>query len=221
MESILQIENLTKSYGDRLLFGDITFGVNEGDKIGIIAKNGTGKSTLLKILCNKEDYDSGNIIYRQDVRVGFLEQTPELNPNKTVLEVCMENYNSNEDDVWDYENRMKQTLSQLKITDFNQKISELSGGQLKRVALSKIIIKKCDLIILDEPTNHLDPDTQKIIANNLKTFPGTIIVVSHNEEFVDYLGIERTLVLPDGRIDYYDKNVVVKYHKLNEHKKKK
>lgn len=209
MESILQIENLTKSYGDRLLFGDITFGVNEGDKIGIIAKNGTGKSTLLKILCNKEDYDSGNIIYRQDVRVGFLEQTPELNPNKTVLEVCMENYNSNEDDVWDYENRMKQTLSQLKITDFNQKISELSGGQLKRVALSKIIIKKCDLIILDEPTNHLDIDIIEWLEGYLSRNKVTLLMVTHDRYFLDKVCNkiieidQQTIYTYQGNYNYY------------------
>ena len=185
MESILQIENLTKSYGDRLLFGNITFGVNEGDKIGIIAKNGTGKSTLLKILCNKEIYDSGNIVYRRDVRVGFLEQTPDLNPEKTVLEVCMESYNSNDDDAWDYENRMKQTLSQLKITDFNQKISELSGGQLKRVALSKIIIENCDLLILDEPTNHLDIDMIEWLEGYLSRNKVALLMVTHDRYFLD------------------------------------
>ena len=126
MESLLQIENLSKSYGDRLLFGDITFGVNEGDKIGIIAKNGTGKSTLLKIICDKEVYDSGNITFRKDIRVGYLEQIPDLDPDSTIMDVCMSQYNKNSDDAWEYENRFKQTLSQLKIVDFNQKISIMS-----------------------------------------------------------------------------------------------
>ena len=120
MESLLQIENLSKSYGDRLLFGDITFGINEGDKIGIIAKNGTGKSTLLKIICNKEVYDSGKITFRKDIKVGYLEQIPNFDSELTIMEVCMSMYNK-DSDAWEYENRLKQTLSQLKITDFNQK----------------------------------------------------------------------------------------------------
>ena len=209
MESILQIENLTKSYGDRLLFGDITFGVNEGDKIGIIAKNGTGKSTLLKILCNKEDYDSGNIIYRRDARVVFLDQTLEFNPEKTVLEVCMENDKRNDDEIWDYENRMKQTLTQLKIIDFNQKISELSGGQLKRVALSKIIIENCDLLILDEPTNHLDIDMIEWLEGYLSRNKVALLMVTHDRYFLDKVCNkiieidQQTIFTYHGNYNYY------------------
>lgn len=185
MESLLQIENLTKSYGDRLLFGDITFGVNEGDKIGIIAKNGTGKTTLLNIICGKEALDDGKVTFRKDIRVGHLEQSPLLNPNMTVMEVCMSSYDKNDENAWEYENRFKQTLSQLKITDFNQKICELSGGQLKRVALAKIIIENCDLIILDEPTNHLDIDMIEWLEGYLSRNKIAILMVTHDRYFLD------------------------------------
>lgn len=185
MESLLQIENLSKSYGDRLLFGDITFGVNEGDKIGIIAKNGTGKSTLLKIIYDKEVYDSGNITFRKDVRVGYLEQIPDLDPDSTIMDVCMSQYNKNSDDAWEYENRFKQTLSQLKIVDFNQKIKELSGGQLKRVALAKLIIENCELLILDEPTNHLDIDMIEWLEGYLSRNKVALLMVTHDRYFLD------------------------------------
>lgn len=184
MESLLQIENLSKSYGDRLLFGDITFGINEGDKIGIIAKNGTGKSTLLKIICNKEVYDFGKITFRKDIKVGYLEQIPNFDSELTIMEVCMSMYNK-DSDAWEYENRLKQTLSQLKITDFNQKISEISGGQLKRVALAKLIIENCELLILDEPTNHLDIDMIEWLENYLSRNKIALLMVTHDRYFLD------------------------------------
>lgn len=185
MESLLQIEKLTKSYGDRLLFGDITFGINEGDKIGIIAKNGTGKSTLLKIICNKEIYDDGKITFKNDIKVGFLEQIPDMNPTLSVMEVCMASYNKDNENAWEYENRFKQTLSQFKINDFNQKIGKLSGGQIKRVALAKIIIENCDLLILDEPTNHLDIDMIEWLENYLSRNKVALLMVTHDRYFLD------------------------------------
>lgn len=185
MESLLQIEKLTKSYGDRLLFGDITFGVNEGDKIGIIAKNGTGKSTLLKIICNKEIYDNGKITFKNDIKVGFLEQIPDMDPTLSVMDVCMASYNKDDENAWEYENRFKQTLSQLKINDFNQKIGQLSGGQIKRVALAKIIIENCDLLILDEPTNHLDIDMIEWLENYLSRNKVALLMVTHDRYFLD------------------------------------
>lgn len=185
MESLLQIEKLTKSYGDRLLFGDITFGVNEGDKIGIIAKNGTGKSTLLKIICNKEIYDNGKITFKNDIKVGFLEQIPDMDPTLSVMDVCIASYNKDDENAWEYENRFKQTLSQLKINDFNQKIGQLSGGQIKRVALAKIIIENCDLLILDEPTNHLDIDMIEWLENYLSRNKVALLMVTHDRYFLD------------------------------------
>ncbi len=185
MESLLQIENLTKSYGDTILFNEITFGVNEGDKIGIIAKNGTGKSTLLKIICGKESHDEGKVTFRNNIHVGYLEQSPDLNPDLSVMEVCMSNYGKNEENAWEYENRFKQTLSQLKITDYNQKIKELSGGQIKRVALAKIIIENCDLIILDEPTNHLDIEIIEWLEGYLSRNKIAILMVTHDRYFLD------------------------------------
>ena len=185
MESLLQIENLTKSYGDYLLFGDITFGVNEGDKIGIIAKNGTGKTTLLSIISGKEPHDDGKVTFRKDIKVGYLEQSPELDPELSVMEVCMSSYDKNDENAWEYENRFKQTLSQLKIIDFNQKIKELSGGQIKRVALAKIIIENCDLIILDEPTNHLDIDMIEWLEGYLSRNKVAILMVTHDRYFLD------------------------------------
>ena len=165
-----------------MLFADVTFGINEGDKVGLIAKNGTGKTTLLSIIAGKEDYDSGRIVFNNDIRVGYLEQVPSFQSSKSVIDTCIEgneplaiavrNYehalhNGNSDAMtaaiqemdnckaWDYEDRFKQILSMLKITDINQPIEQLSGGQIKRVALAKILINEPNLLILDEPTNHL------------------------------------------------------------------
>ena len=183
MISYLQIDRLTKSFGDLVLFENITFGVAQGQKIGLIAKNGSGKTTLLNIIAGKEDYDSGEVVFRKDLRVGYLEQSPSYPEDLTVLQACF--YSTNETvqliaayeealaqedharleellsrmdslKAWDYEQRAKQILGELKIHNFNQCIKELSGGQLKRVALANVLITDPELIILDEPTNHLD-----------------------------------------------------------------
>ena len=209
MESLLQIENLTKSFGECLLFKDITFGINEGDKVGIIAKNGMGKSTLLKIICDKEVHDSGKITFKNDINVGFLEQEPYLDPELSIMEVCMAAYDKNAENAWDHENRFKQTLSQLKINDFNQKIGKLSGGQIKRVALAKIIIKNCDLIILDEPTNHLDIDMIEWLESYLSRNKVAILMVTHDRYFLDKVCNkiieidQRTIYTYNGNYNYY------------------
>ena len=185
MISYLQIEELTKSFGDLVLFENLSFGISEGDRIGLIAKNGTGKTTLLNIIAGKEDYDSGNVTFRRDLRVGYLEQMPVYPPELTVIQACFHSQNETvqvisqyeqimmSDDhsrleevlehmdrlkAWDYEQRAKQILSQLKINHFDQKVKELSGGQLKRLALANVLITEPNLLILDEPTNHLDID---------------------------------------------------------------
>ena len=212
MISYLQIENLTKSYGDRMLFADVTFGINEGEKVGLIAKNGTGKTTLLSIIAGKEDYDSGRIVFNNDIRVGYLEQVPSFQSSKSVIDTCIEgdeplaiavrNYehalhNGNSDAMtaaiqemdnckaWDYEDRFKQILSLLKITDINQPIEQLSGGQIKRVALAKILINEPNLLILDEPTNHLDIDMIEWLENYLSRNRMAILMVTHDRYFLD------------------------------------
>lgn len=234
--SYLQIENLTKSYGDRILFNDITFGINEGDKIGIIAKNGTGKSTLLKIISGIESADSGKITFRNDLRVSILEQLPIFDDGVTVIEACMTGdghitnaicqyeaamQSGNTDKInqsiqlmdscgaWDYEDKVKQLLFQLKITDLNALISTLSGGQQKRVALARVILQEPDLIILDEPTNHLDIGVIEWIENYLKRSRVTLLMVTHDRYFLDrvcnkIIEIDNSQIYTyDGNYDYY------------------
>ena len=236
MASYLQIENLTKSYGDRILFDSITFGINEGDKIGIIAKNGTGKSTLLRIISGTESPDDGKITFRNDLRVGILDQLPEFASNSTVLESCLldnsetakiiANYEraiNNGDteainnaisqmdsaNAWDYEDQLKQLLTQLKIFDLNAKISTLSGGQRKRVAIARLILENPDLIILDEPTNHLDIEIIEWLENYLTRSKITLLMVTHDRYFLDRICnkiIEidnKQIYTYDGNYDYY------------------
>lgn len=149
----LDIQNLTKSFGAHLLFQDISFSVAEGQKIGLVAKNGTGKSTLLSILTGHEGYDSGNIVFRRDLKIGYLEQSPKFDPDDTVLDACF-NHKGDEAKIL----RAKQILTQLKIDDLDKKIGTLSGGQQRRVALANVLLTEPDMFILDEPTNHLDLD---------------------------------------------------------------
>lgn len=212
MTSYLQIENLTKSYGDRILFDSITFGVNEGDKIGLIAKNGTGKSTLLSIISGKESPDSGKITFRTDIKTGYLEQKPQFTPGTSIIEACFGNNKEIKQiieiyetalesgdtkaindamqmmdaaNAWDYEDRFKQLLSQLDISHFTAKIESLSGGQQKRVALAGLILDNPDLLILDEPTNHLDIKTIEWLENYLKRSKVTLLMVTHDRYFLD------------------------------------
>ncbi len=212
MASFLQVEGLTKSIGDLVLFRDISFGIAEGERIGLIAKNGSGKTTLLNILTGKEPYDSGAVVFRRDLRVAYLEQDPTYPENLTVLEACFHSGNDVTDliaeyervinskdhsgldailqkmdvlQAWDYEHRAKQILGQLKITDFEQKISQLSGGQLKRVALANVLITEPDLIILDEPTNHLDLDMVEWLEEYLQRSRLSLLMVTHDRYFLD------------------------------------
>lgn len=236
MAVFLQVEDLTKSYGDRILFDSISFGVNEGDKIGIIAKNGTGKSTLLKIIADKENVDDGKITFKNDLRVGYLEQMPEFNPDSTVLEACLNEsgkiaqiiskyeqalINGDSEDIndlilqmdtagaWDFEDKLKQLLSQLKIIDLNAQIKTLSGGQRKRVAIAHILLENPDLIILDEPTNHLDIDIIEWLENYLTRSRTTLLMVTHDRYFLDrvcnkIIEIDNKQIYTyEGNYDYY------------------
>ena len=208
--SFLQVENLTKSYGDRLLFEDVTFGVYEGDKIGIIAKNGTGKSTLLKLIAGKESPDSGNIIFRNGLRVGILEQTPVFGTDMTVMDYCLDvEHHIHEEDAQNYVDRTRQLLSQLDINDTEARIDTLSGGQAKRVAMAKVILSEPDLIILDEPTNHLDIGVIEWLENWLTRSRVTLLMVTHDRYFLDrvtnkIIEIDRQQIFTyDGNYDYY------------------
>ena len=236
MVSYLQVENLTKSFGDLVLFEDLSFGVAEGQRIGLIAKNGTGKTTLLNILAGKEGYDEGKITYRRDLRVGYLEQHPYYPENLTVLEACFYHGNPTtqvikeyekcmetpgnpgleellgrmeHEKAWDYERRAKQILSQLKIRDFDQPISQLSGGQLKRVALANVLIVEPDLLILDEPTNHLDLEMTEWLEEYLKRGSLSLLMVTHDRYFLDRVCSEiieidnRQLYSYKGNYSYY------------------
>ena len=212
MISYLQIDKLTKSFGDLVLFEDITFGIAQGQKVGLIAKNGTGKTTLLNIIAGKEDYDSGAVVFRNDLRVGYLEQMPHYPDGLTVLQACFYSPNetvrliaeyeqamasgdhSNLEDIllrmdnlkaWDYELRAKQILGQLKIHNFDQKVETLSGGQLKRVALANVLITDPELIILDEPTNHLDLEMTEWLEGYLSRANISILMVTHDRYFLD------------------------------------
>ena len=176
----LDIQNLSKSFGTQTLFHNISFSISEGQRVGLIAKNGTGKSTLLSILTGKESQDEGNIIFKRDLTMGFLEQSPHFNPDDTVLEACF-NHNGNEEKIL----KAKQILTQLKITDLAQPIKELSGGQQKRVALANVLITNPDLLILDEPTNHLDLDMIIWLEGFLSRGNKTLLMVTHDRYFLD------------------------------------
>ena len=177
---ILDVQNLTKSFGAHLLFNDISFSIAEGQKVGLIARNGTGKSTLLSILTGVEGYDSGKIIFRNDIRIGYLEQTPKFNPADTVIEACF-NSNDSEERIL----KAKQILTQLKIGDLNQTMGTLSGGQQRRVALANVLATEPDMFVLDEPTNHLDLDMIEWLEGFLSRGNKTLLMVTHDRFFLD------------------------------------
>jgi len=234
--SYLQIENLTKSFGDLVLFENISFGLSEGQRIGLIAKNGSGKTTLLNIIAGKEGYDGGTISFRRDLKVGYLEQNPQYSGELTVLEACFSHGNSTVelikeyehcmeteghpglDDIllrmehekaWEYEQKAKQILSQLKIHQFDQLIKHLSGGQLKRVALANTLITEPDLLILDEPTNHLDLDMTEWLEEYLRRTNLSLLMVTHDRYFLDRVCSEileidnRQIYQYKGNYSYY------------------
>ena len=182
---VLQVEGLTKSFGIHVLFHDISFGLSEGQHVGLIAKNGIGKSTLLNILAGEEPYDDGKITFRRDLRVGYLPQTPQYPSHLSVMEACLKHESCKLDPHKDYELAAKQLLTKLKITDFLQPVSELSGGQIKRVALVNALINDPELLILDEPTNHLDLDIVEWLEDYLRRSAMTLLMVTHDRYFLD------------------------------------
>ena len=180
MTPYVDVQSLTKSFGARILFNNISFSIAEGQHVGLIAKNGTGKTTLLSILAGKESYESGSIIYRKDLRIGFLEQAPLFDPDESVLDACF-NHNGEPEMVL----KAKQILTQLKISDLEQRMGQLSGGQQKRVALANILITEPDMLILDEPTNHLDLDMIEWLEGYLSRGNKTLLMVTHDRYFLD------------------------------------
>ncbi len=185
MKPYLQVDNLTKSYGDRLLFESVTFGVNEGDKIGIVAKNGTGKSTLLRLLADRESPDSGSVIFRNGLRVGFLDQNPEFDPSLSLMDNLLPVIPKEHHDEWSHEDRVRQMLSHLGIDDLSLRVDRLSGGQVKRVAIARLLLGEPDLVILDEPTNHLDISTIEWLEGYLTRSRVTLLMVTHDRYFLD------------------------------------
>ncbi|MDR2145231.1 MAG: ABC-F family ATP-binding cassette domain-containing protein [Tannerella sp.] len=208
----LQIDNLTKSFGDLVLYRDISFGVAQGQKIGLIARNGAGKTTLLNMIGGKESPDEGDVVFRNGLRVGYLEQSPQFQGDITVLQACFLSQNETVSLIadyenallsnnfgkiekllplmehakaWDYERKAKQILSQLKINDFDRKIETLSGGQIKRIALANLLITEPELILLDEPTNHLDLEMIEWLEDYLKRSTISILLVTHDRYFLD------------------------------------
>lgn len=176
----LDVQNLTKSFGAQVLFKDISFSIAEGQHVGLVAQNGTGKSTLLSILTGKEGYDSGSIIYRNDLRVGMLEQSPHFDPEESVLDACF-NHEGNPERLL----KAKQILTMLKLYDLDQPMGQLSGGQQKRVALANVLILEPDFLILDEPTNHLDLEMIEWLEGYLSRGNKTIFMVTHDRYFLD------------------------------------
>ncbi len=207
MESYLQIEKLTKSFGDRMLFEDVTLGIFQGDKIGLVAQNGAGKTTFLNIIAGKEDYDSGNVVFRNGLRVGYLEQLPPMDPEMTALEYAgldiVDNEEGNGPDL------ARQMLTQFKITDYDLPLGKMSGGQTKRVALARILLSSPDMLILDEPTNHLDIEMIEWLENYLDRQKVTLLMVTHDRYFLDkvcnkIIEIDRCQVYTyNGNFDYY------------------
>ena len=232
MASCLQVENLTKSYGEQVLFENISFTIEEGRRVALVAKNGTGKTTLLNIIAGKESHDAGSVVPRRGLRIAYLEQSPAYPAGMTVLEACFHAANpalkaiaeyeraignaSGEGlqeamarmdalEAWDYEQRAKRILSRLRIRDFGQKVETLSGGQLKRVALANVLISESDLLILDEPTNHLDTDMTEWLEEYLAASGAGLLMVTHDRYFLDSVCSD-ILEMENRRIYHYAGN---------------
>lgn len=233
----LSVENLSKSFGERVLFENISFGINKGQKVALVAKNGTGKTSLLKILTGKDGSNGGEVVFHKDVQVGFLDQDPHFGNAETIIEAVLNSDNPviqaikiyeealqdpnnagkmeegltqmDTHKAWDYELKIKQILSKLRVDDLEKRIDTLSGGQKKRVALAKVLIDEPDFLILDEPTNHLDLDMIEWLENYLSTAQLTLLMVTHDRYFLDRICTEiieidrQTLFRFKGNYEYY------------------
>ena len=242
MISYLQVEKLKKSFGDLVLFNDITFGIDKDRKVALVAKNGTGKSTLLNIIAGKDSPDEGKVTFRRDLNLGFLEQNPPLNNHNSIIDEVFhasseiknaiieydrainskdENFLSKATEqmeqlqAWDYDVKVKQILTKLKINQYNQLIESLSGGEKKRVALAKVLIEEPDLLLLDEPTNHLDLDMIEWLENYLKDSNSTLLMVTHDRYFLDRVCNE-IIEMDNSQIFQYKGNYSYFLKKRNE-----
>ncbi len=202
--SIVTAEHLTKSYTERLLFDDASFSLEEGEKAGLIGINGTGKSTLLKILAGLEEPDEGTVVWRRNLDIRYLPQNPRFTPGDTVLESIVRD-NEGHSHVWDLESQAKIFLTKLGIMDFDAKVETLSGGQRKRIALASVLLSTADLLILDEPTNHLDSEMADWLEEYLKNFKGSLLMVTHDRYFLDSV-TDRIAELDKGKIYSYKAN---------------
>lgn len=203
VQPYMDVQSLGKRIGDRVLFWDVTFTINEREHVGLIAKNGTGKSTLLSILAGRVGYEAGSIVFRNDLKIGYLEQTPTFNPKHTIMEAVLDNLHVSEHT--DPTLRAEQMLTRFKIFDHSRLISSLSGGQLKRVALAKILLDEPDMLILDEPTNHLDLEMIEWLENYLSRTSMSIMMVTHDRYFLDRI-CSVIIEMDDSRIYTYRGN---------------
>lgn len=199
----LQIEELTKSFGDRILFEDVSLGVFQGDKIGLVARNGAGKTTFLNIIAGKEDYDSGKITFRNGIRVGYLEQLPPYNPADTALDYASQDIKDSEDG--NGVDLARQLLTQFRITELDKPMEQMSGGQIKRVALARVLLSKPEMLILDEPTNHLDIDMIEWLEAYLAKQKVTLLMVTHDRYFLDKV-CNKIIEIDRGKLYAYDGN---------------
>ncbi len=202
--NLVTIEHLTKSYTERLLFDDTAFSVQEGEKIGVIGVNGTGKSTLLKIIAGEEEPDSGTVVRGRGLNIRYLPQNPEFDPQETVLEAALRG-NESQGAVWDIESQAKTILNRLGMKDYDARMGTLSGGQKKRTALASVLLSTAELLILDEPTNHLDSEMADWLEEYLKKFKGALVMITHDRYFLDSV-TNRIVELDKGKLYSYETN---------------
>lgn len=231
----LTLENITKSYGEKTLFRNVNLQVNKGQKVALIAKNGSGKTTLMRVIAGTEPGEGENakVQFRKEIRIGYLPQEPEFAPGHNVLEAVLDSdtptilairryelallHPNNEQELqaalsrmddlkaWDYESRVKEILFKLNITNLEQSVTTLSGGQKKRIALAKLLIEEPEFLILDEPTNHLDIRSREMLLEALQSFAGTVVLVSHDRHFLRSL-VDRVIEVDHGEMRSYEGN---------------